>query len=194
MPAARQVTLPLADWARDLDVPMLQFDSGEAYIPIKPLCRSLLGTEDDSPQRRRILRDPVLSHLSCYLPVQTPGGTQDMLCLAWLGIGRWIDRLSLETVREQYQSRILDIMWAVTFAAYEIVSGQRVLPNLITIVPSERIIAAFRDEDARRFLRVLHTRVSDIEMSARDMGKLLASLAQLAPQDGTCPCCKRPLD
>ncbi len=194
MPVARQVRLPVADWAQELEALMIELDNGEAYIPIKPLCRALLGTDDDSGQRKRVQRDPILSQLSCYLPVQTPGGTQDMLCIAWLGIGRWIDRLSLETVKERYRPRILEVMWAVTFAAYEVVSGQRVPPALITIVPHDRILTGFRDEDAKQFLRTLHARVGDIETAARDFGRTLALLAQLAPHNGVCPCCGRPIE
>jgi hypothetical protein len=46
MPIAKQVTLPLADWA-DLEVPLLQVDHGGEYIPVRPLCKGLLGTDDD---------------------------------------------------------------------------------------------------------------------------------------------------
>ena len=99
MPVAKQVMLPLAAWS-DLQIPLLQLDNGGAYIPLRPLCQTLLGTDDDRPQRSRIKHDPILSQLTSHLPVQTPGGTQAMLCLSWLGIGRWIDRLNLASVRE----------------------------------------------------------------------------------------------
>lgn len=190
MPVAKQVTLPLAEWA-DLEIPMLQMESGEGYIPVRPLCRALLGVDDDKPQRARIRRDPILSQLTTYLPVQTAGGTQDMLCLAWLGIGRWIDRLDLDSVKDAYRARLLDIMWAITFAAYEVVSGKRTLPALITIVPSARLLAAFREEDVRRFLHLLAERVGRIEIASRDMQTVLLTMTGTSEQDGICPCCGR---
>jgi hypothetical protein len=193
VPVAKQVVLPLADWLPQ-DMPLIQVTSGESYIPVKPLVRALTGVEDDRPHRARIQRDPILKQLSCYLPVQTAGGTQDMLCLAWLGIGRFIDRLSLESVLEPYRQRVLEVMWGITFAAYEIVSGQRVLPALFTIVPSDRVIAAFRDDDAKKFLQVLHERVGDMENAMRDVGVVLSRLADLAQETGVCPCCKRSLE
>lgn len=106
MPVAKQVTLPLAEWA-DLEVPFLHVEDGGGYIPVRPLCKALLGADDDKAQRARIRRDPILSQLTAYLPVQTAGGTQEMLCLAWLGIGRWIDRLDLGSVRDEYRGRLL---------------------------------------------------------------------------------------
>ncbi len=193
MPIAKQVTLPLAAWA-SLDVPLLQIDGGGAYIPIKPLCQELLGTDDVRPQRQRIKQDPILSQLTCYLPVQTSGGTQEMLCLSWLGIGRWIDRLNLANVREAYRARILDIMWAITFAAYEVISGNRTLPSLLTIVPSQALLAAFHEDDITRFLLSLAERIGRIELASRDTKKLLATLAGASLEDGVCPCCGRMLE
>jgi hypothetical protein len=52
-----------------------------------------------------------------------------------VGIGRFIDRLSLESVREPYRAHVLNVMWAITFAAYQVMSGKRTVPHLITIVP-----------------------------------------------------------
>ncbi len=190
MPIAKQVMLPLAEWA-DLEVPMLQMDSGEGYIPVRPLCRALLGVDDDKPQRARIRRDPILSQLTAYLPVQTAGGTQDMLCLAWLGVGRWIDRLDLNNVKDAYRTRLLDIMWAITFAAYEVVSGKQALPTLVTIMPSARLLAAFREEDIHRFLHLLAERIGRVEIASRDMQKLLLTMAGTSQQDSVCLCCGR---
>lgn len=199
---AKQIELPLADWAADLHVPMLQLENGDGYIPIRPLVKGLLGQEDDRGQRARIDRDPILSQLKCYLPVQTAGGTQDMLCLPWLGIGRFIDRLSLDAVVEPYRTQVLNVMWAVTFAAYEIVSGKRVLPNLITIVPAERILASIPEQDMRRFLAMLAERMGRMEIASRSvaeegahMRQVLSTLLGAARQDdGPCPCCGRPFE
>jgi hypothetical protein len=188
MPIAKQVSLPLAEWA-NIDVPLLRIDGGGAYIPIKPLCQELLGTTDDRPQRQRIRHDPILNQLTCYLPVQTPGGTQEMLCLSWLGVGRWIDRLNLENVRETYRARILDIMWAITFAAYEVISGQRTLPSLITIVPSTPLLAAFREDDSKQFLLSLAERIGRMEVANRDVKRILMTLLAPSPEGDICPCC-----
>jgi hypothetical protein len=190
MPIAKQITLPLAEWA-DLEIPMLQMESGEGYIPVRPLCRALLGVDDDKPQRARIRRDPILSQLTTYLPVQTAGGTQDMLCLAWLGVGRWIDRLDLDSVKDAYRTRLLDIMWAITFAAYEVISGKRALPALLTIVPSARLLTAFREEDVRRFLHLLAERIGRMEIATRDAQTVLLAMAGVSQRDGVCPCCGR---
>jgi hypothetical protein len=193
MPVAKQVMLPLAAWA-GLDIPLLQIEGGGAYIPIKPLCLELLGTDDVRPQRQRIKQDPILSQLTCYLPVQTAGGTQEMLCLSWLGTGRWIDRLNLAHVREAYRARILDIMWAITFAAYEVISGSRTLPALITIVPAQSLLTTFQEDDVKQFLLSLAERIGRIELASRDTKKLLATLAGETRDDGMCPCCGRALE
>jgi hypothetical protein len=190
MPLAKQVTLPLAEWA-DLEVPLLQLDGGSAYIPLKPLCQALLGIDDDRPQRQRIRHDPILSQLTCHLPVQTVGGTQEMLCLSWLGIGRWIDRLNLESVRETYRTRILDLMWAITFAAYEVISGTRTVPTLLTIVPSKPLLAALREEDVHQFLLSLADRIGRMELANRDVKQLLTTIAGTQHDEDVCPCCGR---
>jgi hypothetical protein len=132
-----------------------------------------------------------LSQLTAYLPVQTAGGTQEMLCLARLGIGRWIDRLDLGSVREEYRGRLLDIMWAITFAAYEVISGTRTLPTLVTIVPGQRLIAAFREEDVQRFLHLLAERIGRMEVASRDLQRLLLTTAGATQDGNACPCCGR---
>ena len=114
-----------------------------------------------------------------------------MLCLSWLGIGRWIDRLNLENVREGYRARILDIMWAITFAAYEVISGTRTLPTLITIVPPKPLLAAFRDEDVKRFLFSLAERIGRMELATRDTKQVLTAMAGESLAEGECPCCGR---
>jgi hypothetical protein len=190
MPIAKQVMLPLAEWA-DLEIPLLRVEGGDSFIPVRPLCKALLGIDDDKAQRARIRRDPILNQLTTHLPVQTPGGTQEMLCLAWLGVGRWIDRLELASVREEYRSRLLDIMWAITFAAYEVISGIRALPTLVTIVPGQRVITAFHEEDVQRFLRLLAERIGRMEVASRDVQNLLLTMAAVSQEGTVCPCCGR---
>jgi hypothetical protein len=196
---AKQVELPLADWAGDLRVPMLQMKDGDGYIPIKPLIKGLTGSENDAPHHQRINRDQILSHLKCYLPVQTPGGTQEMLCLPWLGIGRFIDRISLESVREPYRAQVLNVMWGITFAAYEVVSGKRTLPNLITIVPGDRILASIPEAGLRRFLEMIAERMGRMEIASRNvvdeaagMRDILTTLLGPGREGESCPCCGRP--
>jgi hypothetical protein len=94
-----------------------------------------------------------------------------MPCLSWLGIGRRIDCLNLADVREAYRARILDIMWAITFAAYEVISGQQTLPTLITIVPSQSLLAALHEGDVKRFLLSLSERIGRMELASRDTKK-----------------------
>jgi hypothetical protein len=193
----KQVTLPLADWAGSLQLPMLQVDNGDGYIPVKPLYQGLTGSQDDSGQRARINRDPILGQLATYLPVDTPGGSQEMLCLPWLGVGRYIDRLNLGSVLETYRSQVLNVMWAVTFAAYEVVTGQRVVPNLITIVPSDHILASVPDKDVRRMLIFLAERMGRMEIASRtvaeanaDIHSTLRALVEGASaEESKCPCC-----
>jgi hypothetical protein len=199
---ARQIMLPFADWAVNLQIPMLQMENDDGYIPIRPLVRGLLGTDDDRGHRARIQRDPILSQLSCYLPVQTDGCTQDMLCLPWLGIGRFIDRLSLESVREPYRAQVLNVMWAITFAAYEVVSGKRAVPHLITIIPAERVLASVPDQEVRKFLVMLADRIGRMEVSSRalaeanaDIKVILSSLlGTVQDESKICPCCGRAIE
>jgi hypothetical protein len=170
-------------------VPFLHVEDGGGYIRVRPLCKALLGTDEVKAQRARIPRDPILSQLTAYLPVQTAGGTQEMLCLAWLGIGRWIDRLDLGSVRDEYQVRLLDIMGAITFAAYEVISGVRTLPTLVTIVPSQRLLAAFRADDLQRFLHLLAERIGRMEVASRDIRNLLLASTGQVQEGNICPCC-----
>lgn len=79
-----------------------------------------------------------------------------------------------------------------SFAAYEVISGVRTLPTLVTIVPSQRLLAAFREDDVQRFLHLLAERIGRMEVASRDIRNLLLTSAGLA-QDGNdgnlCPCC-----
>src|SRR5262249_36050670 len=108
-----------------------------------------------------------------------------------LGVGRWIDRLDLDSVKAAYRTPLLDIMWAITFAAYEVISGKHPLPALITIVPAARLLTAFREEDVRRFLHLLAERVGRMEIASRELQKTLLTLGGVSEQEGICPCCGR---
>jgi P22_AR N-terminal domain len=107
----RQTSMRLSDWG-NLEIPVL-IAGGGAYIPITHVC-AILGGLDPKSQRARIHRDRILKALALELPVRTPGGEQDMLCLERLGFGRWLNGIDLDRVRADIADNILAFQWKVT--------------------------------------------------------------------------------
>jgi len=70
-------------------------------------------------------------------------------------------------------------MWAITFAAYEVVSGKRTLPHLITIIPTEHMLASIPEQDMRKFLAMLAERIGRMEVSSRTLAEANADLKQI---------------
>lgn len=75
------------------------------YIPIRPLCGYLGVTWD--PQRRRILRDPVLAPEAQTIVVETAGGPQEMTCLPLDLLNGWLFGISAARVREDVRERLI---------------------------------------------------------------------------------------
>lgn len=76
------------------------------YIPVRPIC-SHLGIAWD-PQRRRILRDPVLNNVVKGVTVTvTPGGPQDMVCLPLKFLPGWLFGISSARVKGELQEKIV---------------------------------------------------------------------------------------
>lgn len=197
MPKVQQTSIHLSEWG--LDMPALIVDGEGVYIPLKLLCFALMGTIDDRPHRRRVLRDPILSQLWRHMPVQTAGGRQEMFCLEHIGIARWIDRLDLEKVRADVRPRLLQLMWRITFAAHRLLTGEVESLDAGTIpaiIPASGAPVRVQDTDARHYLLALAERVGHIEIDARAMQRVLLALADTSGELPTmrCPQCGYALD
>jgi antirepressor protein len=193
----RQTSMRLSEWG-NLEIPVLIAEAG-AYIPITHVC-AILGGLDPKSQRARIHRDRILKALALELPVRTPGGEQDMLCLERLGFGRWLNGIDLDRVRPDIADNILAFQWKVTLEASRILSGEvegQEAP-LLSIVPANRAALRHqthrmnvRDEDVKRFLLALAARIGQIELSQREMQGILLALANGDRDDirQRCPQC-----
>jgi len=161
---------------------------------------SALGGLDAKSQRARIHRDRILKTLALELPVRTPGGEQDMLCLERLGFGRWLNGIDLERVHPDIANNILAFQWKVTLEASRILSGEvegQEAP-LLSIIPANRATLRrqtqrmdIRDEDVKRFLLALAARIGQIELSQREIQGILLALASGDRDDlqRRCPQC-----
>jgi hypothetical protein len=144
----RQETLRLAQWG-DIELPVLLYDES-AFLPVKHLCFIMLGGMDDRSQRAKIKNDAILSNLSRLLPVQTPGGVQDMVCLERMGLARWINSLTLSTIRADLRPRIAQFQWDVAMAADRLLFGEVISPEppRFAIVPDA--LVPFAENSSRR--------------------------------------------
>jgi hypothetical protein len=179
----RQTSTRLSEWT-DVDIPVLVAEGG-AYIPIGHVC-AILGGLDARSQRARIHRDRILKTLVLELPVRTPGGDQEMLCLERLGFGRWLNGIDLDRVRPDIAENILAFQWRVTLEASRILSGDAVDHEaaLVSIVPehkpslrSQARGMTVRDEDVKGFLLALAARIGHIELTQREIQGILFALA-----------------
>jgi hypothetical protein len=124
----------------------------------------MLGGMDDRSQRAQIKNDEILSNLSRLLPVQTPGGVQDMVCLERMGLARWINSLTLSTIRADLRPRIAQFQWDVAMAADRLLFGEEISPEptRFAIIPDASspiadTVATRRlsDSDVRRLILAL---------------------------------------
>jgi hypothetical protein len=193
----RQETLRLAQWG-DIELPVLLYDES-AFLPVKHLCFIMLGGMDDRSQRAKIKNDAILSNLSRLLPVQTPGGVQDMVCLERMGLARWINSLTLSTIRADLRPRIAQFQWDVAMAADRLLFGEVISPEppRFAIVPdaltpfAETSSRRVSDSDVRRLILALVERMGRIEISHRELHTALLALAS-GTIDGAarqCPQC-----
>jgi antirepressor protein len=194
----RQETLRLAQWG-DIELPVLLYDQS-AFLPVKHLCFIMLGGMDDRSQRAKIKNDAILSNLSRLLPVQTPGGVQDMVCLERMGLARWINSLTLSTIRADLRPRIAQFQWDVAMAADRLLFGEVISPEppRFAIVPDAPPRFAdtapphrVSDSDVRRLIFALVDRMGRIEISHRELHTALLALAS-GTIDGAarqCPQC-----
>jgi hypothetical protein len=179
----RQETLRLAQWG-DIELPVLLYDES-AFLPVKHLCFIMLGGMDDRSQRAKIKNDAILSNLSRLLPVQTPGGVQDMVCLERMGLARWINSLTLSTIRADLRPRIAQFQWDVAMAADRLLFGEVISPEppRFAIVPDALVPFAeassrrVSDSDVRRLILALVERMGKIEISHRELHTALLALA-----------------
>lgn len=75
------------------------------YVPVRPLC-DYLGLNWDG-QRRRILRDPVLSAEAASVEIETPGGPQEMTCIPLDFLNGWLFGISASRVKEEIRERLI---------------------------------------------------------------------------------------
>jgi len=194
----RQETLHLAQWG-DIELPVLLYDDG-AFIPVKHLCFIMLGGMDDRSQRAKIKNDAILNRLARLLPVQTPGGVQDMVCLERMGLARWINSLTLSAIRADLRPRIAQFQWDVAMAADRLLFGEvtspgptrfAIVPDAQSPFPATGAPRRLSDHDVRRLMLALVERMGSIEISHRELHTALLALAS-GTIDGAarqCPQC-----
>jgi len=79
---------------------------GTVFVPVRPICR-LLGVSWDG-QRRRILRDPVLSdEVQGVVVTTTPGGRQEMSCLPLDYISGFLFGINANRVKAELKERVI---------------------------------------------------------------------------------------
>lgn len=124
--------------------------------------------------------------IALELPVRTPGGDQEMICLERLGFGRWLNGLDLDRVRPDIADNILAFQWKVTLEASRILSGDTVDQDIamLSIVPATKTPTqgqahsmTIHDEDAKRFLLALAARIGHIELTQREIQGILLALS-----------------
>lgn len=88
------------------EVTAVRMADGVIYVPIRPLCRLL--TVDWDAQRRRILRDPVLSEaVQGVVVTTTPGGAQEMTCLPLDYLSGWLFGINANRVKDEIRERLI---------------------------------------------------------------------------------------
>lgn len=186
------------------DLSALETPDG-VYFPVTWLSQALLPGVGEKSQRERVLRDPILQAVSRSFPVHTDGGEQEMLCIEWLGVGRFVDRVDVGRVREDLRERILKVQWQIAYAAYLIVSHRIVpeqAPEPVSLVLVDRPPEArasrglpLSEADVRAFLIMLAERMGTVEASAREVQRILRVLAAPgATALRRCPHCGHTLD
>jgi hypothetical protein len=94
------------------EVVAVRVESGEIYVPVRPLCEAL-GI-DSSAQLRRIGRDPVLSQVSSGVVVMASPLTnnpyanpQEMTCLPLDFLSGWLFGINANRVKEEIRDRLI---------------------------------------------------------------------------------------
>ena len=86
-------------------VTAVRLDSGEVFVPIRPICDNLGVTW--SPQRRRINRDPVLSEEVTSVTVTVTQQGREMICLPLKFIPGWLFGINANRVKPEIRERLI---------------------------------------------------------------------------------------
>jgi len=123
-----------------------------------------------------------------------------MVCLERMGLARWINSLTLSTIRADLRPRIAQFQWDVAMAADKLLFGEVISaePPRFAIVPETSSAVAdltptrrLSDSDVRRLILSLVDRMGRIEIGHRELHTALLALAS-GTIDGAakqCPQC-----
>lgn len=78
---------------------------GEGYVAVRPVCFAL-GI-DESSQRKRVLRHPVLAKGTVIMTVPSSGGTQQTFCIRLDLFAFWLATIQPTRVRPELQEALV---------------------------------------------------------------------------------------
>lgn len=111
------LSVPTAVDFHGAHLPVVEID-GAPYVALKPICEAL--SVDWPAQRRRVMRNPVLSEGVAITVMPTAGGDQEAVCLTLSKLNGWLFGISTARVRDparrerllQYQRECFDVLSA----------------------------------------------------------------------------------
>ena len=83
----------------------VRLESGEIYVPIRPICDNLGVTL--AGQRERINRDPVLSDIVTSVSVTLTQQAREMLCIPLKFVPGWLFGINANRVKPELRDRII---------------------------------------------------------------------------------------
>ncbi len=98
------------------EITAVKVESGEVFIPIRPICNNLGITL--AGQRERINRDPVLSEAATSVSVTLTQQARDMICLPLKFLPGWLFGVNANRVKPEirerlirYQRECFEVLW-----------------------------------------------------------------------------------
>lgn len=162
------------------------------YVPVRSICENL-GV-DWSAQRRRIIRDAVLSKNARGVAVTaTPGGTQEMLCLPIEFLHGWLFGLNADRVKPElrekvirYQEECFAVLWRAFRAdSLPALAIQREASSLAYVRDMALAIAQMAEQQMAFELRLAdsdarHDRTeARLDQAAQVVGALVRDVAEV---------------
>jgi len=120
----------------------VRVQSGDIYVPLRPVCERL-GI-DVQAQTRRIRRDEVLAEGLRMVQLETKGGTQTLLCLELEGVPLWLAGVEPSRVRPALRDRLKTFKRWVRRRVYEAF----VLETGLGDLPGDAAAMTVADDDA----------------------------------------------
>ena len=168
----------------DDEIPIAIIDSGEVYVPLRPLC-DFLGVNYRS-QRRRVDRDPVLSKHIVDVTISTSGGPQAAPCISLDYLNGWLFGISAASVKENIRDRVVlyqEKCYKVLKDAFQDPQPTAAMSTLIQVREMGRAIMQMAEEQIE-FERRLTTTEGRLEKAAVVYGDLTIRVETLEQRMG----------